>query len=276
MKFFRSPFSHPLHNSTPIASNMSIDLFCGRLHTEATRFVRKIEICTAVAKGNDFWVAPNDNTHLHTLLRVFLEPIDSSSEASEDVVLIERFLASVGAYHSVTPIIEALPFSGTLLRPDVHDRVCVILDGPSTSLAEHLEVERTLLFGDGLLGDGSSGFRLTLAELGQILEFVSRATRLVCAGGDCKYQSRTFAFACMGALTPRLPPCTLVRKPGESVAFNGSMTMNDSVFELFAMTFLDQVSGLFNDASSLQAVSLLFSDMFSKLTVWHSGGRSSR
>lgn len=255
MTFLRSAFSRLCHKSAPVvATNMSIDSWCHQLRTYPTRLVKKIDMCTALAAGQDAWNVPIDKTHLHTLLRVTLVPPTSS--ASEDVLLVERVLSTGGAYHSVTPISESFSTGGTLFHPQVHDRICVITDGPSTALAHHLEVERTLVF-----GNGSSEPHLTLAQLAQILEFVSRMTTLICAGGDCKFQSRSFAFTCLAALTPILPPPTLVRKGGEGVGMNGSDLVDDSVFELSAETFLVQVPWLVRDPESMQAVSMLFDEV---------------
>ena len=255
MTFFKSALFHLSHKSTPVvATNMSVDGWCHQFGTHSTRFVRKVEICTALAAGQDAWGTSMDKTHLHTLLRVFLVPTRSGPGASEDVLLIERVLSTGGAYHSVTSVSDAFSTSGTLFHPDAHDRICVISDGPSTALAHHLEVERTLTF-----GNGPSEPCLTLAQFAQILEFVSRTTMLVCAGGDCKFQSRSFAFTCLAALTPSLPPAKFVRKGGEAVGTNvkfGEDLVDDSVFELGAETFLVQVRWLVKDSVSMQAVSL--------------------
>ena len=158
-------------------------------------------MCTALAPGEDALGTPLAKDHHHTLLQVFLVPNHSGPGASEDTLLIERVLSTGGAYHSVTPITETFSTGGTLPHPDVHDRICTIADGPSTALAHHLEVERTLTF-----GDRASEPRITLAQFAQILEFVSRTTKLICDGGDCRFQSRSFAFTCLAALSPTLPP----------------------------------------------------------------------
>jgi len=212
--------------------------------------VRKVEICTALAAGKDAWGTLIDKTHHHTLLRVCLEP--SSDTASEDIVLVERVLSTAGSFHSVTPIEGTLSTGGTLFHPDVHDRICIISAGPSTALAHDLEVERTLKF-----GDGSSTPRLTLAQLAQVLDFVSRTTSVICAGGDCKFQSRSFAFTCMAALTPSLPASTSVRKGGEAIRMNVSHEADladDSVFEMGAETILAQVPWLSSEIVSMQDV----------------------
>jgi len=68
-----------------------------------------------------------------------------------------------GTYHSVTPIVEMFLIGGAPFHPEVHDQICVIVDGLSTAIAHHLEVEWTLVFGD---------CALTLAQFAQVLAFV--------------------------------------------------------------------------------------------------------
>ena len=84
---------------------------------------------------------------------------------------------------------------------------------------------------------------------------------LICAGGDCKFQSRSFAFTCLAALTPNLLPSTLVRKGSEGAGMNvkyDADLMDDSAFELGAEAFLVQVPWLVRDPVSMQVVSILF------------------
>ncbi|KAH0828937.1 hypothetical protein J3R83DRAFT_2361 [Lanmaoa asiatica] len=257
MTFLKSALSHLSRKSTPIvATNMSLDSWCHQLRTQPTRFVKKIEMCTALAAGRDAWGTLVGKTHYHTLIRVFLITAPGGPGASEDVLLVERVLSTGGSYHSVTPIAESFSAGGTLFHPDILDRICIVSEGPSTALAHHLEAERTLAF-----GDGSSEHHLTLAQFAQILDFVSRTTMLICAGGDCKFQSRSFSFTCLAALAPRLPPPTSTRRAGEVVGMNaqyGEEMVDDSVFELGAEAFLGQVPWLVKDSVSAQAVSILF------------------
>ena len=251
MAFFKSVFSRFHHESTPlVTTNMCIDSWCHQLRTQPTRFVKKIEMCTALTTGKDARNIPVDKTHLHTLLRVSVLPMPSGPGAEEDVLFIERVLSTGRAYHSVTPVSDALSTGGTLFHPDVHDRVCVVSNGPSSELVHHLQVERILAF-----GSGPSDPHLTLVQFAQVLEFVSRTTKLICPGGDCKFQSRSFAFTCLAALTPSLPPPTVVHKGGER-----SNLLDDSVFEHGAEAFLGQVPWLVRDPASIQAVSCLLSD----------------
>jgi hypothetical protein len=204
-------------------------------------------MCTALVAGEDALGTPLGKDHHHTLLRVFLVPTRNDPGASEDTLLIERVLSTGGAYHSVTPVAESFSTGGSLFHPDVHDRICVIADGPSTSLAHHLEVERTLTFGDRI-----SESHITLAQFAQILAFVSRTTQLICDGGDCRFQSRSFVFTCLAALAPTLPP----RKGVGTRIGCGAEMLDDSVFELSAEAFLGQVPWLVRDSASMQAVSL--------------------
>ena len=88
----------------------------------------------------------------------------------EGTLLTERVLSTGGTYHSVTPIAEMFPIGGALFHPEVHDQICVLVDEPFTAIAHHLEVERTLMFGD---------CALTLAQFAQVLAFVIRTTKLV-------------------------------------------------------------------------------------------------
>lgn len=252
MALFRSPFSRFSHKSTPVvATNMSLDSWCHQSHDQSTRLVRKVEMCTALSAGEDARGTPLDKYHHHTLLRVSLAPSRSGPGPSADTLLIERVLSTGGAYHSVTPIGEALSTSSALLYPDVHDRICIIVDGSSTTLAHHLEVERTLAF-----SNRTSEPHITLTQLAQILAFVSRTTKLMCEGGDCRFQSRSFVFTCLVALAPSLPP----RKIGEGLGTRvgcGADVVDDSVYELSAEAFLVQVPWLVRDPVSMQAVGIL-------------------
>ena len=249
MTLFKSPFSLSRKSTPVVATNMSLDSWCHQSHARSTRFIKKVEMCTALVAGEDALGAPLGKDHHHTLLRVFLAPTRRGPDASEDTLLIERVLSAGGAYHSVTPIAETFPTGGTLFHPNVHDRICVIADGPSTSLAHHLEVERTLTF-----GDRTSEPRITLAQFAQILAFVSRTTKLIYDGGDCRFQSRSFVFTCLAALAPTLPP-----RKGVGTRFGcGAEMVDDSVFELSAEAFLAQVPWLVRDPASMQAVSIFF------------------
>ncbi|KAG6373690.1 hypothetical protein JVT61DRAFT_8085 [Boletus reticuloceps] len=232
-----------LHKST---MNMALNSWFHKTHAQPTRFIQKVEMCTALCAGDDTWGTPVDKNHLHTLIRVFLVPTATSSDASKDTLLIERVLSTGGAFHSVAPIPGTLSSGGTLLHPDVHERVCVI-EGPSATFARGLVVQRTLTFGDRAL---------TLAQFAQILEFVSRTAKLVCDGGDCTYQSRSFAFMCLSAMAPIIPPRKRAEESASKASF-GSEPVDDSVFELAAEAFLAQVSLLFRDAASMQTVSRL-------------------
>ncbi|KAF8131855.1 hypothetical protein EV363DRAFT_1329337 [Boletus edulis] len=247
MSLFKSPFSCLSHKSTPpVAMNMALNSWFHKTHAQPIRFIQKVEMCTALCAGDDAWGTPLDKNHLHTLIRVFLVPTATGSDASEDTLLIERVLSTGGAFHSVAPISGTLSSGGTLFHPNVHDRVCVI-EGSSTTVSRGLVVERTLAFGDRAL---------TLTQFAQILEFVSRTAKLVCDGGDCKFQSRSFAFMCLSALAPTIPP----RNTGErsaSKASSGSEPVDDSVFELAAEAFLGQVSWLVRDAASMQTLELM-------------------
>ncbi|KAF8557937.1 hypothetical protein OG21DRAFT_1481932 [Imleria badia] len=247
MTLFKSPFAHLSHKSKPVvATNMSLDSWCQQSITQSTRFVQKVELCTALAAGDDAWGTPLGEDHHHTLLRISLVPTRSDPGASADTLLIERVLSTGGAFHSVAPVAETFPTSGTLFHPDVHDRVCVTVNGPSTALAHDLQVERTLTFGDRAL---------TLGQFAQILGFVSQMTKLICDGGDCRFQSRSFAFTCLAALSPTFPP----RKTGEGVAtrVGCESEMDDSVFELGSEAYLVQVPWLVRDPESLQALKLI-------------------
>ncbi|KAF8423177.1 hypothetical protein L210DRAFT_3653897 [Boletus edulis BED1] len=227
--------------------NMAMNSWFHNTHAQPTRFIRKVEMCTALCAGDDAWGTPLDKNHLHTLIRVFLVPTVTGSDAFEDTLLIERVLSTGGAFHSVAPISGTLSSGGTLLHPNVHDRVCVI-GGSSSIFARGLVVERFLTF--------VGGSALALAQFAQILEFVSRTAKLVCDGGDCQYQSRSFAFMCLSAMAPTIPP----RKTGEeseSKASSGSEPVDDWVFELAAEAFLAQVSRLFRDAASMQTLELI-------------------
>ncbi|KAF8120855.1 hypothetical protein EV363DRAFT_1367435 [Boletus edulis] len=210
MSLFKSPFSCLSHKSTPPVA---------------------VEMCTALCAGDDAWGTPLDKNHLHTLIRVLLVPTATGSDASEVTLLIGRVLSTGGAFHSLAPVSGTLSSGGTLFHPDVHDRVCVI-EGSSTTVSRGLVVERTLAFGDRAL---------TLTQFAQILEFVSRTAKLVCDGGDCKFQSRSFAFMCLSA----------------SKASSGSEPVGDSVFELAAEAFLGQASWLVRDAASMQTLELM-------------------
>ncbi|KAG6374514.1 hypothetical protein JVT61DRAFT_4560 [Boletus reticuloceps] len=140
---------------------------------------------------------------------------------------------------------------GTPSHPDVHYRVCSLWDGPFTALAHDLVVERTLKFGDWAVEP-----RLTLAEFAQILAFASQSTKQSCDDGDCRFQSRSFAFTCLAALAPSLPP----RESGEEVDTNfvrGTETEDDAVFELGAEAFLGQAPWLVRDSASMQALELI-------------------
>jgi len=248
MTHFKSLFSRSSRKSTPVvATNMSLDSWCQKSYTQSTRFVQKVEMCTALCVGGDGpWGSPLDKDHHHTLLRVFLAPKLSGPGGSEDTLLVERVLSTGGAYHSVTPIAETFSTGGTLFHPEVHDRICVV-DGPSTALAHHLEVERTLAFGDRAI---------TLSQFSQILGFVSRMTKLVCDGGDCRFQSRSFVFTCLAAMAPTLPP----RNAGSGVGGRvgcGKDVVDDSVFELSAEAFLGQAPWLVRDPGLMDAVSIL-------------------
>ena len=239
-------FSRLSHKLAPtIATNMSLDSWCHSSPTQPTRFVQKVELCTAVATGQDAWGMPLSKNHHHTLLRVSLTPTRNrlGSSTSADTLLVERILSTCGEHHSVTPITERFSTSGSLFHPDIHDRVCVVSSGPSSTLARRLVVERSLVF-----GDHPSEPRLSLAQLAQILAFVSRTTKRMCDGGDCRFQARAFAFTCLAALAPRVPP----RRVGET---RGGGMVDDSVFELSAEAFLGQVPWLVGDPASMQAVS---------------------
>ena len=215
-------------------------------------------MCTALAAGEDAWGTPLSEGHHHTLVRVFLVPTRSVTGASEDTFLIERVLSTGGAYHSTTPIAETFPTGGTLFHPDVHDRICVIADGRSTALAHQLEVERTLTF-----GDRASKPRITLAQFAQILDFVSRTTKMICDGGDCRFQSRSFAFTCLAALAPTVPP---QKGAGTRVGCWAEM-VDDSVFELSAEAFLVQVPWLVGDPASIQAVSIFLVEVIRRMMI---------
>ncbi|KAF8437279.1 hypothetical protein L210DRAFT_3547381 [Boletus edulis BED1] len=251
MTLFNFPFTRLTHRSKPaVATNLTLNSWSHQSYTHSARFVQKIEMCTAVCAGDDAWGTPIDHDHHHTLLRVSLVPTTNSPDGSQDTLLIERVLSTGGAFHSVAPINETLSSGGTILHPDVHDRVCVIYEGSSTTIARGLVVERTIT---------SGGRALSLIQLAQILEFVGRTTAVICDGGDCKFQSRAFAFTCLAAMTPTIPP----RKAGEgsaSRASSGSEPIDDSVFELTAEAFLAQVSWLVvrdRDAASMQALELI-------------------
>ena len=258
MRFLRSVLSRFSHKHSPVvATNMSIDSWCHHLRIQPTRFITKIEMCTALATGKDAWWPPIDKPHPHTLLRVSLVPTPSGPSLSEDI-LIERVLSTEGVCHSVAPLSEAFSYGGSFVRPEVHDRICVVSGGPSTALTHRLEVERTLVFGTAENDHRFGSQQLTLAQFAQILDFVSRMTTLICAGGDCKHQSRSFAFTCLAALTPSLPPPTLVRKRDSRNIQCASELVDDSVFESGAETFLGQVPWLVRDRDSVQAVSTFF------------------
>jgi len=47
-------------------------------------------------------------------------------------------------YHPVTPAAEIFKTGGVFVHPEVHDRICAIIDRPSAALAHRLEVERML------------------------------------------------------------------------------------------------------------------------------------
>ncbi|KAI9573333.1 hypothetical protein HD554DRAFT_2060991 [Boletus coccyginus] len=246
---FRSPFSRFSRKSTPtVATNTSLDSWCQKSCTQSTSFVQRVEMCTALCGGEDHWGTPVGKDHHHTLLRVFLAPQSNDPSAPEDTLLIERVLSTLGAYHSVTPVAETFSMDGTLFHPEVHDRVCAIVDGPSTALARHLEVERTLTFDD---------CAITLAQFAQILALVSRMpTELVCDGGNCRFQSRSFTFTCLAALAPTLPP----RNVGERVSRRvgrGEEMVDDSVFELGAAASLVQVPWLVSDPASMEALKMI-------------------
>jgi len=258
-----STFSRLSLKSMSVAASTSTSLgsWCRKLPIDPVRFVQKVEICSALATGEDAWGTPVDQAHYHTLLRVSLVPSPDGARASEDVLLIERVLSTGGAYHSVTPISETFSGSpgGSLFHPDVHDRVCVTIEGSSDAPARHLDVERTLVFGDGFAAP-----RLALVQLARILDFVSRATLLICAGGDCKFQSRSFAFTCMAALCPNFPPPTVGRKTGRGVCMNskhGENIIDDIVFEQSAEGFLCHVPWLVQrgDTASKEALLLMLS-----------------
>ncbi|KAI9455828.1 hypothetical protein HD554DRAFT_2317646 [Boletus coccyginus] len=248
MTLFKFPFSRRSRKSTPVAAtNMSLDSWCQKSYTQSTRFVQKVEMCTALCVGEyGAWGSPLDKDHHHTLLRVFLAPKLGGSSGSEDTLLIERVLSTGGEYHSVTPVAETFSSGGTLLHPEVHDRICIV-DGPSTALAHHLEVERTLMFGDSAI---------TLAHFSQILGFVSQVTKLVCDGGDCRFDSRSFVFTCLAAMTPTLPP----RAAGSGVGGRigcGRDVVDDSVFELGAEAFLGQVPRLVSDPRLMKVFKMI-------------------
>jgi hypothetical protein len=259
MTLFKSPFSRLSRKSTPVvATNTSLDSWCYQSHSQSTRFIQKVEMCTALAAGEDAWGTPVGKDHHHTLLRVFLVPTCNGPGDSEDTLLIERVLSTGGAYHSITSIAETFPTGGTLFHPDVHDRICVIIDGRSTALANQLEVERTITF-----GDRASEPRITLAQFAQILDFVSRTTKLICDGGDCRFQSRSFAFTCFAALAPTLPP----RKGVGTGVGCGAEIVDDSVFELSAEAFLVQVPWLVKDPASMQAVSIFLVEVLCRMLM---------
>ena len=265
--------------SSPIAeTNMSLASWCQEAATQTTRFVKKVEMCTALCAGEDAWGLPLGTNHHHTLLRISLAPNGSSRSA--DTLFIERILSTCGEHHSVTPISDRLPDSGTLYHPDVHDRTCVLSNGwrlGKHTVASHLVVERTLAF-DERVSVSRSSFRsssastsgpcLTLAQLAQILGLVGRSTKLVCDGGDCRFQSRAFAFTCMAALAPRVPPPKSAQGVGLGVGGErrgrgrsqdaAKIVMDDSVLELSAETFLGQVPWLVGDKASMDAVSIDF------------------
>ncbi|KAG8220537.1 hypothetical protein J3R82DRAFT_3253 [Butyriboletus roseoflavus] len=252
MTLFKSAFPLLSHKSAPVvATNTSLDTWCHQLPIQPSRFVRKVDMCTARAWGQDAWGTPVGKFHQHTLLRVSLFSTSGGPDTYEDTLLIERVLSTGGSYHSVTPIAEEFSTGGTLFHPDVHDRMCGIAVGPSTAIAHHLQVERTLAF-----GEGSSEPHLTLAQLALILDFVSRTTMMICAGGDCKFQSRSFAFTCLAALAPSLPPSTLMRREGMKDV-DGAEVLDDSIFELGAEAFLGQVPWLVKDPASLHALRLI-------------------
>ena len=259
MTHFKSTLSHLLHKSTHVvATDMALDSWCQQTTTnwQSTRFVQKVELCTALCAGLDAWGMPLGNHHHHTLLRVFLGSAHNDPGTSADTLLIERVLSTGGCHHSVTPITETFATGGTLLHPDVHDRICALIEGPSTTLARDLEVERTLTFSDRAL---------TLAEFAEILAFVSRSTKMICDGGDCKFQSRSFAFTSLAALAPTLPPRTVGEGVGTRTGCGPEM-VDDSVFELSSEAFLVQVPWLVRDPASLEAVRTFFSLL--KVTRW--------
>ncbi|KAF8557943.1 hypothetical protein OG21DRAFT_144583, partial [Imleria badia] len=221
--------------------------WCNQSLTQSTRSVQKVELCTALCTGEDAWGTPLGKDHHHTLLRVFLVPTCNGPDAEADTLLIERVLSTGGAYHSVTPITETFPAGGTLFHPNIHDRVCIIIDGPCTALAHDLHVERTFPFGDSAL---------ILTQFSEILAFVGRTTELICDGGDCRFQSRSFAFTCLVALSPTLPP----RKAGDGAGtrvVGGPEMVDDSVFELGSEAFLVQVPWLVRDPASIEALKLI-------------------
>ncbi|KAF8557458.1 hypothetical protein OG21DRAFT_316270 [Imleria badia] len=247
-------FSRLSRKLTPtVATNMSLDAWCQSSPTQSTRLVQRVELCTALAAGQDAWGMPLSKNHHHTLLRVFLAPTrtDPSPNSSADTLLIERVLSTCGEHHSVTPITQTFSTNGSLFHPDVHDRVCVITDGTSTALARHLVVERTLAF-----SDRPSEPRLCLAQLAQILSLVSRTTKMICDGGDCRFQARAFAFTCLAALAPSVPPKRAGKGVGTRVECGGEV-MEDSVFELSAEAFLGQVPWLVGDPASMQTLKLI-------------------
>ncbi|KAG9318389.1 hypothetical protein JVU11DRAFT_480 [Chiua virens] len=248
---FKSTFSHLGHKATPaVATNMAIDSWCDQLSAQPAGFVKKVQVCTALTTGQDGCDTPGNKTHHHTLLRVILAP--TSGNASEDVLLIERVLSIDGTHHSVAPISQPPSKGGTLDHPAVHDHICIVSDGPSSALTPHPEVERTLKF-----GRGSPSPYLALSEFVQVLRFVSRTTILARMGGDCKYQSRSFAFTCLAALTPRLPPPIRAQKGMNTDVEDEGDMVDDSIFELCSEAFLVQIPWLVKDDESVQALAVI-------------------
>ena len=217
MTLLKSPFAHLPHKSAPVvATDMSLESWCQQSHTQSTRLVQKVELCTALCSGEDAWGTPLGKDHHHTLLRVFLGPTRGGPGPLADTLLVERVLSTGGACHSVIPIAETFPASGTPFHPDIHDRICVVIKGPSTTLARDLQVERTLTFRNRAL---------TLAQFAEILAFVSWMTKMVYDGGECKFQSRSFAFTSLAALAPTLPPV------GEGMDTRRPEMVDDLVFQ---------------------------------------------
>ncbi|KAG6370188.1 hypothetical protein JVT61DRAFT_12336 [Boletus reticuloceps] len=197
MKLFNFPFTRLTHRSKPVvATNLTLNSWSHQSYTHQLGLSKKLRCVRPSVRATTPGAHQLTMTTITPCCGCPWCPPQTVLMGSQDTLLIERVLSTGGAFHSVAPINETLSSGGTLLHPDVHDRVCVVYEGSSTTIARGLVVERTITFG---------GRALSLIQA-QILEFIGRTTAVICDGGDCKSQSRAFAFMCLAVMTPTVPP----------------------------------------------------------------------
>jgi len=172
----------------------------------------------------------------------------------EDIPLIERVLSTGKEYHSVTPAAEEFPTGGILFHPEVHNRICAIIDGPSCT--------RTPSRGPTNAQVRQSHYHCRPVCVNPCP--CQSNDQVGCNAENCKFQLRLFAYTRLDALAPTL----LHRNAGKGVGRRvgcGEEIMDDPVFELSAEVFWGP--WLVSDPASMQAVSICLNEVMRRMLI---------